>query len=84
MGPILGNILFFLGGMGFGYAAPGRVKFVPFVFPLLLALGAMARDGLKAELFLKLLIALIITAIGIALGWILDERSRETEAAEAH
>jgi hypothetical protein len=84
MGPVLGQILFFLGGLGFGYAAPGRVKFVPFIFPLLLALGAIARDGLRAEMLVKLLIALILTAIGIAIGWVLDERSREGEAAEAH
>jgi hypothetical protein len=81
---ILGYLLFFLAGLGFGYAAPGRLKFVPFVFPILLALGAAALDGLRAPIFIKLLIALVITAIGIVLGWILDERSRETEAAEAH
>jgi hypothetical protein len=84
MGSILGYLLFFLGGLGFGYAAPGRLKFVPFVFPILLALGAAARDGLRGPIFIKLLIALVITAIGIVLGWMLDERSRKAEAAEAH
>jgi hypothetical protein len=82
---ILGYVLFFLAGLGFGYAAPGGTKFVPFIFPILLAIGAAARDGLKAEIFLKLLAAIVITAIGIAIGWILDERSRrQSETAEAH
>jgi hypothetical protein len=81
---ILAYILFFLGGLGFGYAAPGRVKFVPLVFPILLVIGPLVRDGLRGPIFIKLLIALVITAIGIVLGWILDERSREAEAAEAH
>jgi hypothetical protein len=81
---IIGYVLFFLGGLGFGYAAPAGYKLLPFFFPLALALGALILSGLKAEVFLKLLIALIITAAGIALGWMLDERSREGEAAEAH
>jgi hypothetical protein len=81
---ILGYVLFFLAGLGFGYAAPGGTKFLPFIFPILLALGAAARDGLKAEIFLKLLAALVITAIGIAVGGMLDARSRrQDEAAEA-
>ena len=81
---ILGYVLFFLAGLGFGYAAPGGTKFVPFIFPILLALGAAVRDGLKAEIFLKLLAALVITAIGIAIGGMLDARSRrQDEAAEA-
>jgi hypothetical protein len=82
---ILGNLLFFLAGLGFGYAAPGGMKFAPFVFPILLAIGAMARDGVQGEIFLKLLLALAITTIGIALGWVLDVRSRrQSEAAKAN
>jgi hypothetical protein len=82
---ILGYVLFFVAGLAFGYAAPGGTKFLPFIFPILLAIGAAARDGLQAEIFLKLLAALVITTIGIVLGWMLDARSRrQDEAAEAH
>jgi ABC-type phosphate transport system permease subunit len=81
---IVGFILFFLAGVGFGFAAPGGYKFVPFVFPVVLALGAMIRDGLQGETLLRLLLALVVTAIGIFLGMYLDERSREGgETAEA-
>ena len=32
-------LLFFLAGLGFGYAASGRWKWVPLAFPLLLGIG---------------------------------------------
>ena len=71
----IGHLLFFLAGLGFGYAAPGRVKLVPFIFPVLLFLAAMARDGLQGEILLRLLIALIVTAVGIGLGNMIDHRT---------
>ena len=80
---IIGYVLFFLAGVAFGYAAPGGYKFAPVAFPVVLALGAFVRDGLQGEIFLRLLIALVLTGIGIFLGLLLDERSREGEAAEA-
>jgi hypothetical protein len=81
---IIGYVLFFLGGLAFGYAAPAIYKLLPFLFPIALALGALVSSGLKGEVFLKFFIALVITAAGVALGWMLDERSRQGEAAEAH
>ncbi len=78
---IIGYLLFFLAGLGFGYAAPGRVKLVPFIFPVLLFLGALARDGFQGEIFLRLLIALIVTGLGIALGNMIDQRSGREAAA---
>ena len=80
---IVGFVLFFVAGLGFGYAAPGGYKFLPFLFPLALALGAFVRDGLQGEIFLRLLIAIVVTGIGIFLGLLLDERSRQGETAEA-
>jgi hypothetical protein len=80
---IIGNVLFFLAGVAFGYAATGGYKFAPLVFPVVLALGAFVRDGVSGEVLLKLLVALVLTGIGIFLGLRLDERSRESEAAEA-
>ena len=53
IGP-LSYILFFLAGFGFGYAAPGRWKFTPLVFPVLLAIGAFIRDGVSGGSILKL------------------------------
>jgi hypothetical protein len=81
---VLGFILFFLAGLGFGYAAPGGWKFAPFFFPVALALGAFVQDGFQGEIFLRLLIALLITGLGIFLGILIDERSREGgETAQA-
>jgi hypothetical protein len=78
---VIAYILFFLAGVGLGYAAPGGFKYIPFVFPLLLALGAMVRDGIQGEILLRLLVALVITAVGILLGRMLEQRL-EPEAAD--
>lgn len=78
---VIAYILFFLAGLGFGYAAPGGFKYIPFIFPVLLALGAMARDGIQGEILLRLLVALAITAVGIVLGRLLEQRL-EPEAAD--
>ena len=75
-------ILFFLAGLGFGYAAPGRTKFIPFVFPLLLGIFALLIYGLEGAVILRLIIALVVTALGILLGTMLDQR-RGGEAATA-
>ena len=80
---IVSYILFFLAGLGFGYAAPGKAKFIPLAFPLLLALGAMFFNGIEGAVLLRLLIALLITLAGIALGAMLDQRSQRREAATA-
>lgn len=76
-------LLFFLAGLGFGFAAPGKVKFLPLAFPLLLALGAMFFNGVEGIVLLRLLIALLITLGGIVLGAMLDQRSQRREAATA-
>jgi hypothetical protein len=79
---IIGYVLFFLAGVGFGYAAPGNMKLVPFAFPLVLAIGAIVRDGVQGTILLRLLIALVLTGIGILLGRMLEERfERPREAA---
>jgi len=74
-------LLFFLAGLGFGFAAPGKVKFLPLIFPLVLALGAMFFNGIEGLVLLRLLIALLITLGGIALGAMLDARSQRREEA---
>jgi hypothetical protein len=78
---VIGFILFFIAGLGFGYAAPGNLKLIPFLFPVALALGAMFRDGVQGEILLRLLIALIITGLGIFLGRVLEDRLEPEETA---
>jgi hypothetical protein len=78
---VIGFILFFVAGLGFGYAAPGNLKLIPFLFPLALALGAMFKDGVQGEILLRLLIALVITAAGIFLGRVLEDRLEPDETA---
>ena len=74
-------VLFLLAGFGFGYAAVGLWKFAPLVFPLVLALGAFLRDGVSGAAFLKLVIAIVVMLIGIALGAMVDQRSARSQAA---
>jgi hypothetical protein len=76
---VLAYILFFVAGVGFGFAAPGRYKLLPLLFPLALALGAIVRDGIDGEVLLRLLIALVITLAGIAIGRLLDERAQRSD-----
>ena len=79
---VIGSILFFIAGVGFGYAAPGNLKLIPFLFPVALALSAMFRDGVQGEILLRLLVALVITAIGIFLGRTLEERLEPDETTD--
>jgi hypothetical protein len=78
---VLGYVLFFLAGLGFGYAAPGGAKYVPFLFPIALAIGAMLRDSVQGVILLRLLLALIITGIAIVIGRVLEDRFEPEENA---
>jgi hypothetical protein len=80
---IVGHLLFFLAGLCFGFAAPGRYKWLPLIFSVVLAVGAAARNGIDAALILRLLVALVVTAIGVILGRMLEERGRRHEATAA-
>ena len=78
---LIGFVLFFLAGLGFGYAAPGRLKLIPLAFPVLLAIGALIRDGLQGTTILRIVLALIVTAIGLAIGYMIDQREGREAAA---
>jgi hypothetical protein len=65
---VVAYVLFFLAGLGFGYAAIGVWKWLPLAFPLLLALAAAASEGIDGTMLLRLALALFITAIGVVLG----------------
>jgi hypothetical protein len=65
-------LLFFLAGLGFGFAAVGVWKWLPVAFPLLLALATALRDGVDGTLIVRLVVALLLTAAGVLLGLMLD------------
>jgi hypothetical protein len=74
-------ILFLLAGLGFGYAAPGKLKWLPLLFPLALALGAVAKEGIDGAMVVRVIVALVVTAVGVVLGALLDQRSARARYA---
>jgi hypothetical protein len=76
VGGIIAYLLFFLAGVGFGYAAPPKWRWLPFLFPLALGLGALFIYGIDATILIRLLLALIITGLGILVGAAIDARGR--------
>jgi hypothetical protein len=78
---IVAYFLFFLAGLGFGYAAPGKWKWLPLIFPLALALGAALQQGIDGTMVIRLIVALLITAGGVLLGALLDARGERGERA---
>jgi hypothetical protein len=78
---ITAYVLFFLAGVGFGYAASTRWKWLPVLFPLALALGAVLIHGLDGAVVVRLIVALVVTALGIFVGMMIDARA---EASADH
>jgi hypothetical protein len=72
---ITAYLLFFLAGLGFGYAAPARWRWLPLLFPLALALGAVMNHGLDGAIVVRFIIALIVTVLGILAGSLIDSRA---------
>ena len=72
---ITAYLLFFLAGVGFGYAAPTRWKWLPVLFPIALALGAVFAHGLDAAVIIRLVIALVVTAAGVFVGMMIEARA---------
>jgi hypothetical protein len=74
-------LIFFLAGLGFGYAAMGVWKWFPLVFPLLLALVAALTEGVDGAFVVRLIVALVVTAAGVLLGMGLapEEQQRRAE-----
>jgi len=75
---IVGFVLFFIAGVGFGFAAPPKWRWLPLLFPLALGLWALFKYGPDASVLIRLVLALIITVLGIFLGAMLDARSSES------
>jgi hypothetical protein len=78
---ITAYVLFFLAGLGFGYAAPGKWKWLPLIFPLALALGAAVQQGVDGAMIIRLIVALLVTVGGVLLGALLDARGERGERA---
>jgi hypothetical protein len=74
---ITAYLLFFLAGLGFGYAAPPKWRWLPLLFPLVLGLFALWKYGLDGSILLRLVVALIITGVGILVGTVIEARTRE-------
>jgi hypothetical protein len=74
-------VLFFLAGLGFGYAAAGLSKWLPLLLPLVLALIAALNEGVDGTLLVRLAVALLVTAAGVVLGAVLDP-GQERRVAE--
>jgi hypothetical protein len=78
---VVAFVLFFVAGLGFGYAAPPRWRWLPVAFPLLLALLTLMREGGDGVLLVRLVIALIVTGVGVIAGAMLapEEQPRRAE-----
>jgi hypothetical protein len=72
-------VLFFIAGLGFGYAASGKWRWLPLIFPLALAVGAALQQGIDGAWILRVIIALLVTAGGVLLGAMLDARGERGE-----
>jgi hypothetical protein len=78
---VVAYVLFFLAGVGFGYAAVGKWKWLPILFPLALALGAAVQQGVDGTWVFRLIVALVVTIGGVLLGAMLDARGERGERA---
>jgi steroid 5-alpha reductase family enzyme len=77
VGGIVAYLLFFIAGVGFGYAALGKWRWVPMLFPGVLGLFALMKYGPDASVLIRLVVALVITAFGVLLGAAIDARGDE-------
>jgi hypothetical protein len=75
---ITAYVLFFLAGVGFGFAAPAKWRWLPLLFPLVLGIFALLKYGPDASVIIRLVVALIITAVGVLVGAAIDARGRES------
>ena len=78
---VVAYLLFFVAGVGFGYAAVGKWKWLPILFPLVLALGAAIQQGIDGTWVFRVIVALVVTVGGVLLGAMLDARGERGERA---
>jgi len=80
---IVAYLLFFLAGLGFGFAAPGKWKLLPLLFPLFLWVGAVLVNGVDVTSVILLIVALALMVGGILIGILLDSREQRGTAAQS-
>jgi hypothetical protein len=78
---VVAYLLFFVAGLGFGYAAVGKWKWLPILFPLVLALGAAIQQGIDGTWVFRVIVALVVTVGAVLLGAMLDARGERGERA---
>jgi hypothetical protein len=74
-------VVFFLDGLGFGYAASGLWKWLPLAFPLVLFAITAFQEGVGGASVVRLIIALLVTAAGVLLGMLLERRAEGLRVA---
>jgi hypothetical protein len=79
VGAIIAYLLFFLAGLGFGFAAPPKWRWLPLLFPLALGIWALFKYGPDGSVVIRLVLALVITVLGILVGAVIDARSGARE-----
>jgi hypothetical protein len=77
---VISVTLFFLAGLAFGYALGPPLMYIPLAFPVIMALGALIVNGPSVSMLLRLVIALAVTVLGIALGQRMAPEQRPEEA----
>jgi hypothetical protein len=65
---LIGYLLFFVTGFVFGYAAPKAWAFLPVLLPLLIGLYTGFMDVFDTALWVKILVGIGVTVLGIVLG----------------
>jgi hypothetical protein len=76
-------VVFFLAGLGFGYAASGLWKWLPLAFPLVLFAITAFQEGVGGVAVIRLVLALLITAGGVLVGMLLERRAEGPRVAGA-
>jgi hypothetical protein len=79
VGGIIAYLLFFLAGLGFGFAAEGKWRLLPLLFPLVLGAWALFKYGPDASVLIRLVVALVITVLGVLVGTAIDARGGARE-----
>ena len=73
---MIAYILFALTGFVFGWAIPGRTAvIVPILIPLLIALATASKQGIDGRFVVDVIVALLVTIIGIVAGRIVARRT---------
>jgi hypothetical protein len=78
VGGVVAYLLFFIAGVGFGYAAVGKWRWLPMLFPAVLGLFALLKYGPDASVIIRLIVALVITAVGVLVGAAIDARGERS------